>query len=57
MWANEPWTKRWDGFDRGNDGATLLAQTYDEVDWEPHFRWLLRFLTHRNYIRVDGKPM
>ena len=54
MWANEPWTARWDG---RNGSDILLAQTYEETDWRPHFEWMLRFFTHENYILVDNKPM
>jgi hypothetical protein len=53
-WANEPWTRRWDGHDR----EVLMAQTYGGVEeWDAHLDWLLPFFRHPNYMRVDGKPM
>ena len=54
MWANEHWTKRWDG----SDGSeVLLRQTYNAVDAKPHFEWMKRFFFLKNYILVDNKPM
>ena len=58
-WANEDWTRRWDGGSNGGD-AMLMKQTYAEEDWAPHFAWLLRFFLHPLYIRRGGgdeRPM
>ena len=55
-WANEDWTKRWDGGATGTEGM-LMKQTYKEEDWRPHFDWLLRFFKHPNYILRDGRPV
>lgn len=53
-WANEPWTRAWDGGDR----EILMPQEYGgEADWDEHFACLLRFFLDPRYIRVDGKPM
>jgi tetratricopeptide (TPR) repeat protein len=53
-WANEPWTRRWDGL----DSDVLQPQDYgDEADWDAHFQALLPYLQHPRYIRVDDKPM
>ena len=53
-WANEPWTRAWDGGDR----FVLMPQTYgDQADWEAHFQYLLPAFKDPRYIRVDGKPM
>ena len=53
-WANEPWTRAWDGGDR----EVLMPQEYGvERDWEAHFEYLLRAFKDPRYIRVDGKPM
>jgi len=55
-WANEAWTRRWDGSTK-TDNNTLLAQSYGSADdWARHFRYLLRFFKHPKYIRVEGKP-
>ena len=53
-WANEPWTRAWDGGDR----FVLMPQTDgDQADWEAHFQYLLPAFKDPRYIRVDGKPM
>lgn len=53
-WANEPWTRAWDGGDR----EVLMPQEYgEEEDWRQHFECLLEIFRDRRYIRVDGKPM
>ena len=53
-WANEPWTRRWDG---GN-GDVLLAQNYgNDNDNIEHFYYLLPFFRHPNYIKIQGKPL
>lgn len=53
-WANEPWTRAWDGGDR----EVLMPQDYGgEQDWQRHFDYLLRAFRDPRYIRVDGKPM
>ena len=52
-WANEPWTRNWDGGDR----EVLIDQDYDEASWGPHFQWLLRFFRHPAYMQRRGKPV
>jgi len=53
-WANEPWSRRWNGLER----EILMGQDYGGPDeWARHLDYLLPFFRHRNYIQVDGKPM
>ena len=52
-WANENWTRTWDG--QSND--VLLAQTYEEGDAEALMAEMGPYLTRPNYIRVNGKPL
>lgn len=53
-WANENWTRRWDG----EDQQVLLKQEYSEADNEAHFRFLCTsFFADRRYIRVNNKPV
>lgn len=53
-WANEQWTKRWDG---GNNDI-LIAQDYsDEIGNINHFTYLLDFFKHHNYIKKNNKPI
>jgi len=52
-WANEDWTKSWDG--RSTD--VLVPQTYDLEDHRAHVRALLPAFEDERYIRVDGRPV
>jgi lipopolysaccharide biosynthesis protein len=51
-WANENWTRAWDGQDR----QVLLAQSYAGNE-RAHAEWLVRAFRDERYIRVDGKPL
>ncbi|MGG5317326.1 glycosyltransferase WbsX family protein [Enterococcus sp. AZ072] len=53
-WANEPWTRAWDG----NTSDVLMPQKYgEEKAWEEHFQYLLPFFEDKHYIKKDGKPL
>jgi lipopolysaccharide biosynthesis protein len=52
-WANENWTRVWDGGSR----HVLLQQQYGDEDDEAHIRSLLPAFADRRYVRVDGKPL
>lgn len=53
-WANENWTRAWDGGDR----QILIRQTYSAEDDVAHINYLLdNVLCDRRYIRVDGRPV
>lgn len=52
-WANENWTRAWEGHDR----KVLLEQHYSDDDDLAHIRSLIPTLQDERYIRVEGKPL
>ncbi|MFI3311664.1 glycoside hydrolase family 99-like domain-containing protein [Ewingella allii] len=53
-WANEPWTRSWDGSHRD----VIMPQEYgDEKDWLEHFNYLKPFFEDARYIKHNGKPI
>jgi GT2 family glycosyltransferase len=52
-WANENWTKHWDGRDR----EILVGQDHSPEDDVAVIRDMIRYLRHPNYIRVGGRPL
>lgn len=53
-WANENWSRNWDG---GNQ-EIIMEQNYgNQKDWELHFQYLLKFFKDDRYITIDGKPL
>ncbi len=52
-WANESWTRRWDG----SEDQVLLQQQYHREDDIAHLQWLSTAFRDPRYIRIDGKPL
>ncbi len=52
-WANENWSRRWDG---GND-ELLIAQTYSAANDRRLMQELLPLFADRRYIRVGERPL
>ena len=52
-WANENWSRAWNGGNR----EILAEQHYSATDDENHIRHLLPFFADRRYIRIEGKPL
>ena len=52
-WANENWTRRWDG----SDQDVLLEQKYDPADAAAYIASILPALRDPRYIRIEGRPL
>ena len=52
-WANENWTRRWDG----SEHQILLKQDYSADDARSFIRYLIPFFRDSRYIKVDGRAV
>ncbi len=52
-WANENWTRRWDGEDK----KVLIAQKYSHEDDRRHIESLIPAFRDERYIRINDKPI
>ena len=52
-WANENWSRAWNGGDR----EILIAQKYSPDDDRAHVEHLVPYFLDPRYIRVSGKPL
>jgi glycosyltransferase involved in cell wall biosynthesis len=52
-WANEPWSRRWDG----TDTDVLQPQSYSAEDDLNHIRWLLDVLADPRAITINERPV
>ena len=53
MWANENWTRRWDGAEQ----EVLISQDYRPSDDDVMLRDLARHFKDKRYIRLQGRPL
>jgi len=54
IWANENWTKRWDGL----DNEVIMKQDYSREDDLNHIRFLCEnVFSDKRYISIDDKPV
>ena len=54
-WANETWSRRWDG----QDHYILIQQTHipEKERWERHFQYLIQAWNDERSLRINGKPI
>ena len=52
-WANENWTRRWDG----HESDVLIAQKHSPEDDLAFIRTLEPLLVDARYIRIEGRPL
>ncbi len=54
-WANETWSRRWDG----RDHHILIQQTHPPTreSWKRHYDYLFKAWSDPRAIKVDGKPV
>lgn len=52
-WANEGWTRSWDGDEKN----VLIAQSYNQKNDTKFIKDLRPYIEDSRYIRVDGKPL
>ncbi|PID60218.1 MAG: lipopolysaccharide biosynthesis protein [Gammaproteobacteria bacterium] len=53
MWANENWTRTWDGF----DSEVLIEQHYRDEDEAAFIADTARYMAHERYVKVAGRPL
>ena len=52
-WANENWTRRWDGREK----EVLIAQSHSDDDDRSVIQDLMRYMRNPTYIRINGRPL
>lgn len=53
-WANEPWTRSWDGKNK----SIIMPQGYsNKDDWYNHIIYLLEFFKDSRYLKINNSPV
>jgi len=53
MFANENWTRTWDGF----ESEVLIEQDYRDEDEDAFIEDTARYMRNDRYLQVDGRPL
>jgi hypothetical protein len=58
IWANEDW-HTWNGLISNNQNKKSLYNNYEKYRYEytEYFEYLLQFFKHKNYTKIDNKPV
>lgn len=52
-WANENWTRRWDG----SDDEVIVSQNVSPESWPRFIDALMPYMEDERYIRINGRPL
>lgn len=52
-WANESWSRRWDGLDQD----ILIEQNHSEEDDLSFIKYISKYMRDPRYIRINNKPL
>jgi glycosyltransferase involved in cell wall biosynthesis/SAM-dependent methyltransferase len=52
-WANENWTRRWDG----EENEILISQKHSQEDDIKFIKHISQYLLNKNYIRIKSRPL
>lgn len=52
-WANENWSRRWDG----SEHEVLISQEHSDTDDEAFLRYVSKYFADDRYLKVDGRPV
>ncbi|MDD3596885.1 glycoside hydrolase family 99-like domain-containing protein [Sulfuricurvum sp.] len=53
-WANEPWTRTWDGLEKN----ILMPQIYGGIEeWHKHYAYLANYFKDNRYIKINNRPV
>lgn len=52
-WANENWTRKWDGLDK----EILIKQEHSLEDSKNFINYISKYFKDSRYLKVDGKPV
>ena len=52
-WANENWTRSWDGY----DSEILISQKHTPDDDIGFIKYISKYFNDERYIRIEGKPL